>query len=213
MERVPFTRLRRFMSVHPETGVRSGDDAAQAAARGYNSRLIGGSAPHGIVLETTPAGVITNFNQYQASGSHAATHSIQLDACVFSSLERRIALEVGCSLPIKNSPMVDHERESPDFVLGRWIWKSNPRVRVNDSGGQRAYEGAMPSCIEYQGARDRITYHELMAQSKIQTLRVKLFARLRTFDEITEKWGMRVIELPSKPSDWWHARLHFISRD
>ena len=73
--------------------------------------------------------------------------------------------------------------------------------------------GAMPSCIEYQGARDRITYHELMAQSKIQTLRVKLFARLRTFDEITEKWGMRVIELPSKPSDWWHARLHFISRD
>ena len=213
MERVPFTRLRRFMSVHPETGVRSGDDAAQAAARGYNSRLIGGSAPHGIVLETTPAGVITNFNQYQASGSHAATHSIQLDACVFSSLERRIALEVGCSLPIKNSPMVDHERESPDFVLGRWIWKSNPRVRVNDSGGQRAYEGAMPSCVEYQGARDRITYHELMAQSKIQTLRVRLFARLRTFDELTEEWGMRVIELPSTHADWWHARLHFISRD
>jgi len=227
MERVPFTRLRRFLSVHPETGVRSydkilvnrfpkvvgGDDAAQAAARAYNSRLISGSAPHGIVMATTIQGVDTNFNQFQATGSHAALHSIRLDACVFSTLERRIALEVGCSLPIKNSPMVDHERESPDFVLGRWIWKSNPRVRVNDSGGQRQYEVAMPSCIEYQGARDRITYHELMAQSKIQTLRVKLFARLRTFDEITEKWGMRVIELPSKPSDWWHARLHFISRD
>ena len=227
LERVPFTRLRRFLSVHPETGVRSynkilvnrfpkvveGNDAAQAAARAYNSRLIGGSAPHGIVMATTLAGDPANFNTYHANKVHALLHSIQLDACVFSSLERRIALEVGCSLPIKNSPMVDHAREAPDFVLGRWIWKSDPRVRVNDSGGQRAYEGSMPSCIEYQGARDRITYHELMAQSKIQTLRVKLFARLRTFDEITEKWGMRVIELPSKPSDWWHARLHFISRD
>ena len=71
----------------------------------------------------------------------------------------------------------------------------------------------MPACTEYQGAQDRITYHELQAQAKIQTLRLKLFARLRTFDELTEKWGMRVIELPTNPSDWWHTRLHFMSRD
>ena len=35
-------------------------------------------------------------------------------------LDRRVALEVGCSLPIKNSPMFDHGNEAPDFVLGRF---------------------------------------------------------------------------------------------
>ena len=70
----------------------------------------------------------------------------------------------------------------------------------------------MPACTEYQGPGS----HHLpraAAQAKIQTLRLKLFARLRTFDELTEKWGMRVIELPTNPSDWWHTRLHFMSRD
>ena len=109
--------------------------------------------------------------------------------------------------------MVDHGKEAPDFVLGRWIWRTDQRVSANASGGQRQYEGPSPTCVQYQGPQDRILYHELMAQSKIQTLRVRLFARLRTFNELTEEWGMRVIELPAVPSDWWHARLHFISRD
>jgi hypothetical protein len=228
---LPFTRLRRFMSVHPESGEVSynkilvnrfpvaiptepalGLAAAQAAARAYNSRLIGGSDSQGVVVETDLDGFATHFNAHDAPDADKV-HSIVLGACVFSAMERRVALEVGCSLPIKNSPMVDHGKESPDFVLGRWIWRTDPRVTSNDIGGSRQYDGAMPSCVEYQGARDRITYHELMAQSKIQTLRIRLFARMRTFNELTEEWGMRVIELPSTHSDWWHARLHFISRD
>ena len=233
---IPFTRLRRFLSVHPETGAVRYDkilvnrykktvpsvrpagqsvvdfQADQAAAREYNSRTITGSDPHGVTFRTVLTGNPNLFNT-TAGANHAKTHSVVMGACIFSAMERRVALEVGCSLPIRNSPMVDHGKESPDFVLGRWIWRTDPRITSNESGGDRTYEGAMPSCVEYQGARDRITYHELMAQSKIQTLRVRLFARLRTFDEVTEQWGMRVIELPSTLSDWWHARLHFISRD
>ena len=71
----------------------------------------------------------------------------------------------------------------------------------------------MPACTEYQGAQDRITYHELQPQAKIQTLRIKLFARVRTFNEKTETWGMRVIALPTETTDWWHSRVHFISKD
>ena len=127
--------------------------------------------------------------------------------------KRRVALECGCSLPIKNSPMIDHQRETPDFVLGRWIWRSDSRIESNDRGGSRRYGSIMPACIEYQGPQDRITYHELQAQAKIQTLRIKLFARVRAFDVASEKWSMRVIELPTNSTDWWHARVHFVSKD
>ena len=71
----------------------------------------------------------------------------------------------------------------------------------------------MPACTEYQGARDRVTYHELRPQAKIQTLRIKLFARIRTFDKKREQYGMRVIDLPTAQTDWWHARMHFMSKD
>ena len=109
--------------------------------------------------------------------------------------------------------MVDHQKENSDFVLGRWIWRTDPRIESSYEGQDRRVGNAMPACTEYQGAQDRVCYHELRPQSKIQTLRLKLFARLRTFDEETERWGMRVIALPTKQTDWWHARLHFVSND
>ena len=125
-------------------------------------------------------------------------HMVETQASIFSSLERRVALEVGCSLPIRNSPMVDHQRETPDFVLGRWIWRSDPRIESNDRGSSRRYTSAMPSCTEYQGSTDRITYHELRPQAKIQTLRIKLFARLRTFNDEDEEPGGRCPQQPDR---------------
>ena len=109
--------------------------------------------------------------------------------------------------------MIDHQKATPDFVLARWIWRSDGRVATNARGGSRRYGSTMPACIEYQGPQDRITYHELQAQAKIQTLRIKLFARVRQFDTSAEKWTMRVIELPTNATDWWHARIHFVSKD
>ncbi len=116
-------------------------------------------------------------------------------------------------MPIKNSNIIDHKRETPGFVLGRWIWRTDSRNESNDSGGTGRYASTMPACIEYQGPQDRITYHELQAQAKIQTLRIQLFARVRSFDTVAETWSMRVIRLPTNATDWWHARIHFVSKD
>ena len=234
---VPYTRLRRYMSVHPDYGTLSYDkilvnrfakpipernvdettvqlEARKLVVRQYNSRTLAGTNPLGAVVLSTVVSAL-NFNRHPEAGGVQAhlIHEVKLGASVFSSLERRIALEVGCSLPIKNSPMVDHQKETPDFVIGRWIWRTDPRIESNEYGGSRRYQSNMPACTEYQGSQDRITYHELMAQSKIQTLRIKLFARLRTFDEVKEQWGMRVIELTTSDTDWWHARIHFMSKD
>ena len=231
------THLRRVLSVNPVTGGRfytkyimnrfpkdipktrnAGETAAQfqarvLAVRAFNDKCVGGNNVYSLVTSTVlGTGTAADFNRHDGPTAKQ-TVAIRLGGRVFSSLERRVAIEIGCSLPVKNSPMIDHEKETPDFVLGRWIWRTDPRIESNDRGGSRRYQTAMPACTEYQGAQDRITYHELRAQAKIQTLRLKLFARLRTFNELTEKWGMRVIELPTNPSDWWHARLHFMSRD
>ena len=179
----------------------------------FNTRTTQGGAPEcNIVADVLSADAQGRFNIYTGQ-DHNKLYSYTTQASLFSSLERRVSLEVGCSLPIKNSPMVDHQKESPDFVMGRWIWRTDPRIESNDFGGSRRYQSAMPACTEYQGARDRITYHELQAQAKIQTLRVKLFARIRTFNEKDETYGMRIVELPTSSTDWWHVRLHFMSKD
>mgnify|MGYP004417182621 CR=1 FL=1 len=236
-----YNRTRQFLSVHPDTGAKTykklivhrirrpepvrfhayengvlvyTETPAEFQTRveavaNHNRYLVSGATPRVIVGSTT-LNDATVVNKHDGANAKL-TRTVELDGCIFSSLERRVALELGCSLPVKNSPMIDHNRESPDFVLGRWIWRTDPRIECNDKGGSRRYYGAMPACTEYQGAQDRVTYHELQAQSKIQTLRLKLFARLRTFDEETERWGMRVIALPTTPTDWWHARLHFVS--
>jgi hypothetical protein len=217
-------KLRRFLSVNPVTGAQTFNkikvnpvkivgDNLTANQRAYNERTIYGATPHAITIATDLGGVNANTFNTHAAAAHSEVVTITSHACVFSTLERRVALECGCSLPIKNSPMIDHQKETPDFVMGRWIWRTDSRIESNDSGGTRRYGSTMPACIEYQGPRDRITYHELRAQAKIQTLRIQLFARVRSFDTVTETWSMRVIRLPTNATDWWHARVHFVSKD
>ena len=210
---VDFGRQRRFFCMNPA------DKSISFRKYQFNTATSGsihnmtGSAPR--ILVAMYDGAVITATDYNTATAATALELISYEtkASIFSSLERRVALEVGCSLPVKNSPMVDHQKESPDFVLGRWIWRSDPRIASNDRGGSRRYESNMPACTEYQGARDRVTYHELRPQAKIQTLRIKLFARIRTFDDKHEQYGMRVIELPTSQTDWWHARMHFMSKD
>ena len=38
---------------------------------------------------------------------------------------------------------------------------------------------------------------------------MRLWARVKTYDEVTNTWGMKTIICPIEKSDYWHARLHF----
>ena len=164
------------------------------------------------VLQGAPPAVDNTF----LSGAHAAAKlkvSVQLDQNVFLGMDRRVAVELGTSLPIKQSPIVDHQKQFPDFVIGRWIYRSDNQYLVNDKGGASSYSTNAEATREYQGPRDRVVYHQLMPQNKVQTLRVKLFARVRDFNADTEVYTIRTISLPTDAVDWWHARLHFVSKD
>ena len=210
---IDFGRQRRFLCMNPVDQSISFHKYQFNTATSGSIHNMTGTAP--LILVGDSGGAAITADHYNTASDSRALELISYEpkASIFSSLERRIALEVGCSLPVKNSPMVDHQKETPDFVLGRWIWRTAPRIGSNDRGGDRHYESNMPACTEYQGARDRVTYHELRPQAKIQTLRIKLFARIRTFDKKREQYGMRVIDLPTAQTDWWHARMHFMSKD
>jgi hypothetical protein len=127
---------------------------------------------------------------------------------VFFTLDRRVALELGCSLPIKNSPMVDHGQEAPDFVIGRFNLASETTFAANTNVGEASIDFKMGP-RQLQGPKDRICYHHLGPQQKIQALRLRIWARVRTYNATTRKWGMQTIMCPVRESDFWHIKLHF----
>ena len=132
---------------------------------------------------------------------------------VLNMLDRRVTLEVGTSLPIKNSPMVDHNVEAPDFVLGRYMFHQ-PYTLIADQTGQ-GITLQIPGLgtRQMQGPKDRVCYHHLRPQQRIQNIRVRLWARVRTYDETTQTWGMKAIECPVEGGDFWHLKLHFVEKN
>jgi hypothetical protein len=144
----------------------------------------------------------------------------QYDACEYvgsgnllNTLDRRVTLEVGCSLPLKNSPLIDHGEEAPDFVIGRFMFHQ-PYSMKNSSLGHPIPEITVPhlGTLTVQGPRDRIVYHHLQPQQKIQVLRLKLWARVRTYNTVTRAWGMKTIVCPVDDMDYWHIRMHFVEK-
>jgi len=157
----------------------------------------------------------TAFYQYIRGASYDAQvwreiySSFRYDGNIFSTFDRRICIEVGTSLPLQNSPLVEDNREANDYILGRFFINPAVRVNTNNEGARPeiAYHG--PSVFTFMDGTQRVLYHHLHPQQKITTVRVKLYARIRTYDEAKDTWGMRVIALPTERTDWWHIRLHF----
>ena len=195
-------QTKQYLSMHPITGA--------ATFEPYTvDPLTGGLTANVLVPDPDYIGGVTvgygnmGWSTLQYVGSANFMHTV----------DRRVTLEVGCSLPVKNSPMVDHGVESPDFVLGRYMFHRGYNIEkpgqtsdvlnitVRDVGTKTL-----------QGPRDRVVFHHLQPQQKIQTLRLRLWARVRTYDIATQKYGMKTIVCPVSPSDFWHVRLHFVPK-
>jgi hypothetical protein len=185
---------KRYVSLHPGTG---------AVIEPYNNGTVVAWNPlfDGTVAANLGDLDLTTERQFVS------------DSNLLNTLDRRVTLEVGCSLPVKNSPMVDHGKESPDFVLGRYMFQqpydimhaasqsSEPELIVRGLGARQMI-----------GPSERVCYHHLQPQQKIQIMRLKLWARVRTYDATTQKWGMNTIVCPVSDIDYWHIRLHFIEK-
>ena len=180
----------QYISLNPGTG---------AVHQPYDNAVVGGQP----VLVTTAFDPVFNGD----FGDESILRDFVGEGNLLNTLDRRVTLEVGCSLPIKNSPLIDHGVEAPDFVLGRYMIH---KPYVMDNNGLITTTGLGVQTL--QGPQDRVVFHHLRPQQKITTLRLKLWARVRTFSETSGKWGMQTIVCPVHDSDYWHIRLHFVSK-
>ena len=128
---------------------------------------------------------------------------------LYSTLDRRVCIEVGTSLPLENSPLVEDNVEANDYILGRFFINPGVRAQTDQIGKLHEINYHGPSVFNFMDGTKRILYHQLQAQQKVTTVRVKLYARIRTYDDARDTWSMRVIALPTELTDWWHIRLHF----
>ena len=185
--------LKEFISLEPDTGA-----ARQAFYRNGAGNLV--------------ADAFVSWDGTMVPGNELVYVG---DGNLLHTLDRRVTLEVGCSLPIKNSPLVDHGQEAPDFVLGRFMFHKPYTLQQETlpSGiGVAKVTSESLGVQTLQGPRDRVVFHHLKPQQKLQTLRLKLWARVRTYATATKKWGMQTIECPVDASDYWHIRLHFVPK-
>ena len=106
-------------------------------------------------------------------------------------------------MPIKNSPLIDHGVEAPDYVLGRYMFHKPYTVSAQNSNYTQESLGVQT----IQGSRDRVVFHHLRPQQKIQTLRLRLWVRVRKYNESTKRWTMETILCPVGAQDYWHIRL------
>ena len=189
----------RYISMHPTTG---------AVIAAPYTELLGALTTNAFV----PAVDQNGINAIIDPGQVAIEHHYSADNNLLNTLDRRVTVEVSCSLPIKNSPMVDHSKEFPDFALARFMFHraytmvaddtaSNLRVQTHDLGAKTL-----------QGPRDRVVFHHLRPQQKIHTLRMRIWARVRTYDTISQSWGMKTIVCPVEAIDYWHIRMHFMGK-
>jgi len=185
----------------------------------YNQGAEGADDPNGpgnvhAVLGNAEIALLYDGNGIAADYDYRNTKMrLVLGGNIWSTLDRRIALEMGCSLPVQNSPMVDHNKEAPDFVIGRWLYNPRARQFSDASGFDNEVSSMAPSVVEFQNSTDRVQYHTLMPQEKIQTVRLKLFVRVREYTDETDTFAMKTLQCPTVKTDWWHTRLHFVSKD
>ena len=202
---------QRIISVNPRTGALFDYDARMTFAilgNGAEVALTNDWAFLDPALNLAFEAQVSNNPALVASSTYGATIlALMLHGNLYSSLDERVCIEVGTSLPLTHSSLIEDNREKPDYSIGRFMFDSG--LRINYSFGDESHEVHGPSTYELMNADKRVLYHRLMPQEKVSVLRIHMYIRRRVYDVAKNLWTMRVDPLPTISTDWWHCRLHF----
>ena len=207
---------QRIISVNPLTGALLDDDArihielditvpAAPVERGFTFTWAAVDVNLDAAFETQ----VSNNPQDEDSELYGSLiMAYIMGGNLYASMDGRVCIEVGTSLPLTHSALIEDNKEKPDYSLGRFMF--NPALRVNYSIADReSHEVHGPSTYELMNSDKRVLYHRLMPQEKVSVLRIQMYIRRRVYDVAKDMWSMRVTPLPTVPTDWWHCRLHF----
>ena len=206
-QQVFFGKNQELLVLNPATGVEQPEIVT----------IVGGNKATRKIATPIPGNSGNFHNSAHASATEIIT--FRCETCLFTTFDRRIALEIGTSLPIKGSPLIDFDRDSHDFILARYMFK-RPGFRFNAYTNTNQYVSGRstvsfdedpPGLHIYED--NKTQYHQLQPQQKISQLRLKMFARVRRYNESTEEWQQQVIEVPTDATDYWFARIHFVGKE
>ena len=207
-QQVFFGRDRELMIINPQTGadadgaIRLHGDGADPTRR---NTLIG--LPAAGALPNYPAADWDIQNSFSIAEQRGNLPSY-MPRNLFCTLDRRVCLEVGTSLPIKGSPLVDHDVSTSDFMLARYMM---PMAQIKFDSSNDTFTEEANGVHRY--ADERIQYHSLKPQQKISQLRLRIFGRVRHYNVATKAWVHHVIKLPVVSTDYWSCRLHFVGKE
>ena len=200
-----------IVSLDPRSGTFIDGRLEYPAAGGYGQAWVENWAVWNNAIDGDFAAAVSNNAQAmgevvdEAFAAELLTSEFKCN--LFSGLDHRVCIEVGTSLPLTHSALIEDNKEKPDYSIGRFMMNLN--VRAKTEGIFQDHEIHGPSTYELMNSNKRVLYHRLLPQEKVSVLRIQMYARRRTYDEKTNKWTMRVDPLPTMHTDWWHCRLHF----
>ena len=140
--------------------------------------------------------LVSNNPQTDPSEEYGALLlNLELDGNLHCSLDGRICIEVGTSLPLTHSALIEDDKEKPDYSLGRFMFRSGLRVRYQTDDGHVSHEVHGPSTYELMDSEKRVLYHRLLPQEKVSVLRIQMYIRRRVYD--VAKDDSRTVALPA----------------
>ena len=210
-QQIFFGRDRELMIINPDTGADADGairihDADGANDPDFRNTLIG--LPAAGLLPNYPAAVWDIEDANISATARRAETRAYMPRNLFCTLDRRVCLEVGTSLPIKGSPLVDHNISTSDFMLARYMM---PMAQIKFDSSDDTFTEEANGVHRY--ADERIQYHSLKPQQKISQLRLRIFGRVRHYNLATKAWVHHVIKLPVVSTDYWSCRLHFVGKE
>ena len=138
------------------------------------------------------------------------------DRSVWGSLETRLSVSLGTSIPLQRSLVITDDKESRTFELGSWSLNNEVKTVFNIGGNQfgsafTVETQSRSGHVVLKSSADPITeWLHLKPDTGLRNLRLRLYIRERIYS--AGKWTIEMRELDVKPWATWNAKLLFVRK-
>ena len=138
------------------------------------------------------------------------------DRSIWGSLETRLSVSLGTSIPLQRSLVIMDDKESRTFELGSWSLNNEVKTVFNIEGASfgsafTVETQSRSGHVVLKSSSDTITeWLHLKPDTGLRNLRLRLYIRERIF--AGGKWKIEMRELDVKPWATWNAKLFFVRK-
>ena len=142
--------------------------------------------------------------------------AIQGDRSIWSSLETRLAVSLGTSIPLQRSLVITGEQETRTFELGCWPLDNAVEVACKVSGPSLTSEYTVSGesraghVVLKRSDTPVVEWLHLKPDTDLRNLRLSLHVRERIYKN--GAWSVELRELPIRSWATWNCKLIFVRK-